>query len=869
MSTSLLLLFVAVFTTNAYFISPLHFNWNEAREYCQIHCESDLAVVDNNDQLNSIMHLYQNFEMVNELHSNSMNAWIGLYDIDASFIDRDWLWIDNTPFNATIMNVSDNGDPSWNCISIQNGTHLLQPTNCDTTQSFICQSCDGKFNKYILMRDKSNWKDSEDLCRSNYGTHLASIHSHTDYNESQLITNIINEVTWIGLNDYNRTGNLTRVSDTTLYREFIYTDGTTWDFARVSLGHDLWMNTNPDDCATCGGSGTINAPTEDCILLMPDSSGLNDGGCAAKHSAICNMRSELSFKSYWNVIQGHPVWGGINNYDNIYNHVQFSDNIDMVMYGKQWLNKGGILSIDYTFSIQSISSGHRHGIFLNYKNPCEHYYVAVFKTTDSYFLHIATPYIILQHIKIGDLDSLNLNQYYRMSVEVNNGYYVSVSFSNAKQLYVTDDIIIDDTYSGYIGISNEGMEVTAKSLYISGSKVYLNDSRVVSEFNKCPTISPTYNPTEPSVFQTISPTLDPSSYPSEIPSRSPVTFNPTTSRPSEDFVHDYTENMTTALPAAEFQSNTTDSTQLQMQPEVDKSAWLIIQILGGLAVICCLSVICIACCIYQRRKQLDKEYVNNTTANINSKQAVYSASSPFSATHTNPNIIEKEPSSEDNKSPVPGVIAPDNSPKIVKIELVNDEHHEMRDGMNHISHPSTDTIIRSTITRTMDTYPVGSHTIGNSMAAVCNDSGHEGSSFDEDVEDMMMMEDINITYGGLVNFNQEWVDDETDIRRSTFVVDSDLALSDNQNWDQDETEIVIKHNTKRVHHNKNNSVVNDFNDLQLSVVSEGGMVNLNVNGRSQGKSFIIGTDSGNDKMDDGEVSVLPSEEYIENDNTVS
>ena len=45
---------------------------------------------------------------------------------------------------------------------------------------FICNSCVGKLNKYILIKQYKSQTEAETFCEQNLGTSLASIHSQYD-----------------------------------------------------------------------------------------------------------------------------------------------------------------------------------------------------------------------------------------------------------------------------------------------------------------------------------------------------------------------------------------------------------------------------------------------------------------------------------------------------------------------------------------------------------------------------------------------------------------------------------------------------------------------------------------------------------------
>ena len=239
MSPMQLVLLLTMFTIlKSYFLSNNQLSWSQASQYCQSHCNSNLANLHNNVQIQSVSNLLLHFKPVNGSHNSSLITWIGLYDNDLS-LDRNWTFTDNTRFNHSVFAdesifTASSKSASSNCIGINrtqtntSNPYKLVPMNCNITQGFLCNSCDGETTKYIVIQEPTHWRNAGNLCQSHYGTNLASIHSNSDYDELQSLTNILGHDAWIGLNDFHRT-NLSTKNGTTIWREFEHADGTLWD----------------------------------------------------------------------------------------------------------------------------------------------------------------------------------------------------------------------------------------------------------------------------------------------------------------------------------------------------------------------------------------------------------------------------------------------------------------------------------------------------------------------------------------------------------------------------------------------------------------------------------------------------------------
>ena len=230
---------------------------------------------------------------------------------------------------------------------------------------------------------------------------------------------------------------------------------------------------------------------------------------------MCNAPSELCDKSYWNIITESNYslssWTGSSVCD-----LKIDDDIILVMNGKQWVNIDESLRIHYMINIENITNNSGSGdtgILINYVNFCEYYYVGISVTNNGYKLFISEMKDSIYTELISKPISILSNKiYYQLSIDVEynpNNITFIVSINNFSITYFD---ITPINYmilsSGYIGIKNNALIINAKSLFISGCKIYINDDGIDTEFGKCTTASPTFEPTIDTPAPTLSPTTE-------------------------------------------------------------------------------------------------------------------------------------------------------------------------------------------------------------------------------------------------------------------------------------------------------------------------------------------------------------------------
>ena len=72
-----------------------------------------------------------------------------------------------------------------------------------------------------------SWQDAENWCLDNYGSHLASVHSDSDWEDAKAVCGSVD--CWLGGSCQGRQ-----------HGDWYWTDGSTWDYTN-------WHETQPDD----------------------------------------------------------------------------------------------------------------------------------------------------------------------------------------------------------------------------------------------------------------------------------------------------------------------------------------------------------------------------------------------------------------------------------------------------------------------------------------------------------------------------------------------------------------------------------------------------------------------------------------------
>eukprot|EP01084_Bolivina_argentea_P149452 261077_1 len=463
----------------SYYANPNTLDWYTSELFCERHCNSHLLSIHNElQQQTAISSVMQ--DLINKYIFNySLSYWIGLNDETNT---ETYQWIDSSAtfiFNETYSDWAPqqpSNDFDNNCVALEEQyNYSWNDIACNHRHiSFLCNSCNLKLNKYILVYDSAGmiWNDAQNKCRNEYKTDLASIHSENDQKDASILCQLHDTKCWIGL--HSQHGNF-------------------------PLCISLWSVTNSEWKIT-----------DECNSNMIYS--------------LCNMPSLLCFREEWNIISGIWNWNDDVNYTcgQVYNINSNETNISIIWIGD---TTGNILPIqvwndiiiEYTFTILdlvSLTSKNSGGIIFrvqhvsNVYNNGEYYYACIIPSDNMVELGriYNNQWTKFNTVSINESDYME-GIYYRLTVKaVNNIINVSVN----DILYISYTINDSEHLSfGSIGLRNIGVSTISKSLYVS-SATYMNYTMDELVTTQEPSIDPTMNPI---VYFTLYPTLNPSKSP--------------------------------------------------------------------------------------------------------------------------------------------------------------------------------------------------------------------------------------------------------------------------------------------------------------------------------------------------------------------
>eukprot|EP01084_Bolivina_argentea_P265701 450470_1 len=507
----------------SYHINPNILTWKNATSYCKNHCNSNLASIHNERD-----NVYAKYLATNglKLHTSgySPNVSIGLFKLQSA---SEWEWSDGSifdygnnykpgeflvrPYPWTDKLLTDNTDEK--CVRMRSDENYeFQESNCSDSaiSRFMCDSCDSKLNKYIVVNTKMEYSQANVYCKTEFGMSLASIHSMSDYNEAKYLCELNNNGDcYIGL---------TWTSST-----YEYDDNTQFDF-----GNDLNMYPWSTQITHINGDQVLLCE-EDEYKWKPVHATLET------HTFICNMPSQFCNGNDWSVFGDYGwTFDATNNCN-----VKYSNNGAIIMTNKQFMNTNGELLIELIYSATNIlNSDSSAGIMLfNMQSDCDYYYISITPGINSK--------LALGKVNNGIYDILTMNNTITFQLGVSYVLRATVINTNTFKIYVNNNLMIEYTdisntnsniLSGYIGIMNRNLDSIFRSLHISGSEwiydnINLNTCNIPQYNTKSPTKEPTISPANipthiPSIYPSINPSFQPTEFPSFDPTKFP-SFEPT------------------------------------------------------------------------------------------------------------------------------------------------------------------------------------------------------------------------------------------------------------------------------------------------------------------------------------------------------
>ena len=245
-------------TSSDYFVSPIRLNWYGADQYCNDHCNSELASIHTGFDNLYIIDIIDNAPNISSLKNDG--TWFGLNQIDFEGNDGYtgiWNYTDETPFDFGNFyrhypwehfqpDGKDHGQ--WCARFWADADNLWDDEFCDPdlSQQLVCNECQWNvLTKYVLLEDTyDSQPDAQLACENIYGTDLASIHSDADQKEAALLCELSNTSSgcWIGL--YN-------ADNTARYYTFYWNDETIFDYGS-SFDQDPWKKGNPNNLSFSG-----------------------------------------------------------------------------------------------------------------------------------------------------------------------------------------------------------------------------------------------------------------------------------------------------------------------------------------------------------------------------------------------------------------------------------------------------------------------------------------------------------------------------------------------------------------------------------------------------------------------------------------
>jgi len=523
--------------SNAYYISPNKLSWNDANAYCHDICDSELASIHSIAQ-----HQFISLQDALAIDTNygDNNFWIGLSTttvLNTTFSDYTYQWIDASPVDYTPESLlSSNIDNSTTtCIAIDISSSSAQwiHANCSEHRRFVCNTCDSRINRFVLINQHLRYNDAQRFCEENVShSSLASVHNDAEFLQSKTLVRYDSSWhTFIGLNDLHSNDSHS-ILDGGGVRNFTWTDGTSYDYGVLPTkyyGEAPWKPEEPSN-PPFGG--------EQCIAMYTERCWWNDVSCvgenAAQYTFLCNMPSEICYPQNW-FIPTDSSWkiagcDASGDADDDAEHVMLNT--------KQFVNSNGKLVVEYTFAVMAVSNGggdgvvgeRAHGVRIYDGDECDFYYFVY--VSENWTISLGTQQHMLMQLQLNE-SAFQFGVYYRLRLTIKNRTMFTVEINDVTYIHQLQDASVthvnNNRYdlSGYIGLHAHQIAVRVKSLYISGASIpasSLSDVGI-SSVPSCLTANPTLHPT-------VTPTTVPTVTPSNTPTIDPTAHTPTTYAPT-------------------------------------------------------------------------------------------------------------------------------------------------------------------------------------------------------------------------------------------------------------------------------------------------------------------------------------------------
>jgi len=496
MSRSLFSRFAALYLSllhliHAYHVSLSKTKWFNASRHCQTYCQSHLV---------SIHDDAQHTELISQLSRNLYvysDLWTGLNDIGSP---DQWHWTDSTDFDfGNELNpsghvlrgsypwASGEPDPSATtteqCAVIERTTSKWADRSQWSEHHFVCNACHGKLSKYAGIPGEYTYTQALDVCKSLFGTNVASIHNNYEMFEARLQCRETDSVNgcWIGL------------------RNTEWSDRTLFDYGTKS-GQYPWFLSLPNLHSTLT-SATRNAS---CTLIKP-SNGADPGEylwyhqhCNVAAGVLCYAPSEICQNANWFVanaadIDEHWVFH-TKSTDEICsvssNALNDQEAHNLILKDKQFYNADEPLTIDMMYRIEEVASDAASSgivLYLDESDCDSYYYIGItLDRSSSVFLgkFIRNEWTLIRSQALSV--AYPLNEYLSLKLILTAGQLWSVHINGELMINsIRDDEFANfgNKYSGHIGIRNVRSRISVHSLFVSGDPVYVADRHLYQTCN--------------------------------------------------------------------------------------------------------------------------------------------------------------------------------------------------------------------------------------------------------------------------------------------------------------------------------------------------------------------------------------------------
>ncbi len=224
--------------------------------------------------------------------------------------------------------------------------------------------------------------------------------------------------------------------------------------------------------------------------------------CLMKKNVLCGIPNELCYAENWD-----NWYGETGNFsDCMLKEESAYKNRVIINTDKQWVNNNGELVIEYVFKMNQINIHSGIVVIAIYNFPesvCDYYYIGISVEWYKKKLFIMRYYETIQNeiysVYINERDEAEVNMFYILNIKIINGTYFDIKLNNIQYILFNDSLLFNDKTNvnkpqsdipGFIGLANYNLYVHSKSLYVSGSPLYMyydsNKTDIMDKFVQCP-----------------------------------------------------------------------------------------------------------------------------------------------------------------------------------------------------------------------------------------------------------------------------------------------------------------------------------------------------------------------------------------------